>query len=313
MTVASRSLLVVVAAALVLAPHALADQRAEADEAFKRAREAFKAGRYQEACDAFEESQALDPQLGTKFNLAQCYEQIGKLATARTMYTELRDEDTNEIRKKLTMEALAALEPRVPRIKVVVASTPPNLVVTARDAKGRGRPIEANADALVDAGAYKLIATADGMRDFTSEVEAREGQTTQVVVTFTPGAKHSGEEYSIWHPRSRKRLRAAAIIAGGGTLVLASFVIGYYAYDYHRQAEDLCPDAMCLSQTDLDRAKSLRDKGQLRGTISTVLFTGGVIAAGAGTVMYLLAKHEGPIVTPQVTTESAGVSVSGRF
>ena len=62
-TVASR---VCVFVAILLASRgALADQRADADAAFKKAREAFKAGRFQEACDAFEESQALDPQLGT--------------------------------------------------------------------------------------------------------------------------------------------------------------------------------------------------------------------------------------------------------
>ncbi len=322
MTAACKTLVVTaLAGALVgaLAPTARADQRAEADAAFKHGREAFKAEKYQEACDAFEESQSLDPQLGTKFNLAQCYEKVGKLATAYTMYNELLALDDNTFRKHLTTDALAALEPRVPKIQVVIDKPPPDVVVTIQDAKGVGRPADLNAPTRVDVGDYKVVAVAKGMRDWISPTtHASEGQVTQIVVVLAPGEQKPKPEpvqsYSIWDPPARKRLRATAIVAGGGALVVGSLIVGYLAYSDYQDAQSTCGGrSMCATPADLAKATSLNDAASLRGTISTVMFGVGVATIATGTVMYMLAKHEEPVVAPQVGATSVGVSLSGRF
>ena len=66
-----------------------ADATTAAEETFNKGRELLKQGKYAAACTEFEQSQKLDPQFGTQYNLAGCYDQIGKLATAWNLYREL--------------------------------------------------------------------------------------------------------------------------------------------------------------------------------------------------------------------------------
>ncbi len=89
----------------------------------------MKAHRYPEACAAFEQSQRLDPQLGTLFNLANCEVEIDKLASAWKIYRELAKSDPNRDRKALSSELAAKLEPRLPRFVVVVPAMPAQLAV----------------------------------------------------------------------------------------------------------------------------------------------------------------------------------------
>src|SRR5690349_1387185 len=55
---------------------------AQAETLFDRGRDLLAAGKIAEACDAFESSQNLDPQLTTLLNLADCREKNKQLASA---------------------------------------------------------------------------------------------------------------------------------------------------------------------------------------------------------------------------------------
>jgi tetratricopeptide (TPR) repeat protein len=64
------------------------DVKALAEQLFNQARDLAKANRWSEACPKFEASLRYDPVLGTRLNLAACYEHIGKLASAWGLYRE---------------------------------------------------------------------------------------------------------------------------------------------------------------------------------------------------------------------------------
>ena len=147
-----------------------------ADVTFKRGRALMKDGKFKEACVAFEQSQRLDPQSGTQFNIASCYVEIGKLATAWNLFRELARVDKNADRRS---EA-AKLAPRVPKLRMSLAVSPMGLHVFINGA---------NADALVgvdipvDFGSYEIVAGAPDFKPWRKTVEVTdEAKTTAVTI-----------------------------------------------------------------------------------------------------------------------------------
>src|SRR6186713_462864 len=58
-----------------------------ADQRFSEALSMMDSKRYAEACALFEESQRLAPASGTLLNLADCYQQLGRLAKASATFS----------------------------------------------------------------------------------------------------------------------------------------------------------------------------------------------------------------------------------
>src|SRR4029079_16823967 len=80
--------------------------------------------KYAEACPKFEESQKLDPGLGTQLNLASCYASMGRTATAWSLYLEVAGEAKNQNRadkEKKARDAAKALEPKLSKLIVEVS------------------------------------------------------------------------------------------------------------------------------------------------------------------------------------------------
>src|ERR1019366_1511081 len=81
----------VVASLLACGPAAVAGPPTAEEEAavlFEHAKALMDASRYAEACPTFERSETLDPQVGPMLNLAFCDENLGKTATAWTVWVE---------------------------------------------------------------------------------------------------------------------------------------------------------------------------------------------------------------------------------
>src|SRR5262249_16439832 len=119
-----------IALVVATANAASAQSTSAADEAFRQGRELLKAGKWAEACEQFDKSQSLDPQLGTVVNIGQCSEHINRLATAAAAYRELVAKDSKEDRKAVAKERLAAIERRIPTLIVKIAAPPAGLTVS---------------------------------------------------------------------------------------------------------------------------------------------------------------------------------------
>ena len=79
---------------LALAAGTLCRQASAADPAtatmlFNEGRRLVSAGHYPEACPKFEESERLDPGIGTQFNLADCYQHIDRFASAWALFLDV--------------------------------------------------------------------------------------------------------------------------------------------------------------------------------------------------------------------------------
>lgn len=303
-----------------------------ADEAFQRGREALKIGQYVEACAAFEESQRLDPQLATQFNIALCSEQLGKLASALSIYRELAAKDDNPPRKTKAIEMIPQLEARVARLRIEVAETragkdalvPAGLEVTVNGVKATNFR-----DMPIDLGTSKVIASAPGYVSWTGEVTAKDEQQ-RVVITVAldrdpdkalpppPPPPPPPQEQPAPAPRSgssaRTRIGVVSTIAGGVVLA-GGLTAGVLARSKWNEAKDICGGARCDSQGELDRAQPIVDSARTRGTISTVLVIGGAALVAGGIVLWVTAPaaERSVAITPTASPAGGGVSIVGAF
>src|SRR5262245_34504063 len=121
-----------VAAALICAggSSARAEDPMAAAALFRRGSQLLNEGSLAEACAAFEQSLRLDPQLGTRFNVARCHEEQGRLASAWITYRELAQSDGNPVRRDEAARRAQGLEPRLTRLVVTSVDAATGLAVT---------------------------------------------------------------------------------------------------------------------------------------------------------------------------------------
>jgi hypothetical protein len=171
--------------------------RGEATEADKVAAEALfdqakvlaKQGHFSDACPKFAESQRLDPGIGTMLYLADCYEQIGRTASAWAQFREAAaaaKAGNQPEREKIARDRVAALEARLSRLSVTVPieAQAPGLVVT-RDATPLG-PALWGTPIPVDPGEHTITATAPGKKKWSATVVIKSGDTTPIAAAVPP-------------------------------------------------------------------------------------------------------------------------------
>lgn len=160
------------------------EPKAAAQALFDEAMALRKKGASAEACEKLDESLRLDPAPGTKFYLAECLEQSGKLASAWLLYVEVADAmaaSGQQKRETFARERSAALAPKLSRLKIVVPASArvPGLVVR-RDGVVLGEAQWGFA-VPVDAGKHKVEVTAPNQAPFTQTVDVQPGGATETI------------------------------------------------------------------------------------------------------------------------------------
>ena len=170
-------------------------KKAAAQEKLDEAKRLMNDGKYQEACTRLEESRKLVAGMATQFRLAECYEKLGRLASAWSHFVEVADAaQAAELsdRERVARERAAALKPKLSYLAIQVpdsvAATPGLVIesdgiVVERARWGVATPM--------DPGQHRIIARAPGKSPFRAEVEV-EGEGTKVVVSLTELADAQG-------------------------------------------------------------------------------------------------------------------------
>jgi hypothetical protein len=319
---------------------------AAATAQFDKGRSLFKAGKYADACAAFEQSQKLEAAFGTLYNLAGCYVKIGKLASAWVAYRDLAQRDSKGARKADSARRARELEPRLPRLVITIAGTapdrsdrssavPPGLVVTMN-----GQDVTAllGVENPVDLGSYRIAARAPLFKDAETSVEiVAEGKTVTAAIELERAArevvapppvpapvapatktndavKPAGEEPA---PSSSRRMYGAITGGAGVALVATSLVFGSLASSKWSDVKKLCGDDATCEPDQSAEGRRLSDAAHRDATIGTGLAIGGAVALGVGAYLWFTAPSRASRTAlrlrPGAGTATAGLTLQGRF
>jgi hypothetical protein len=271
-----------------------------ADEAtsrtlFEEARKLMDQGKFAEACPKLEEGQRLAPGIGMKFNLAECYERSGKLASAWGTFLDVASSSraAGQLdREKVARRRALSLEPELLKLKVDVAQ--------ANKLEG----LEVRRDGAIvgtgqwgtaipaDPGEHVITATAPGRRPFEVKVNVAGGagyvasvaiplltidpsshqKPTSVVA---PPAQRGGTQRAIGWITSAVGFVGVGVGAGFGIDAMSKF---------GSSAQYCYPKNQCLPE-----GSAYRDDARSSGNISTIAFIAGGAAVVAGLLLVLTA------------------------
>ena len=278
------------------------ENKVAAQVLFDDAMKLRKKGQHEDACVKLAESQRLDPAPGTKFYLAECLEQTGKLASAWTLYTEVADEMATTGQRKreaFARERSAALSGKLSRVTILVPDSARATGLVVR----RGPVVVGEAQwgvaVPVDPGKHIVQATAPGMVPFTKTVEVTEpGSTVTIVLPrWMPAAAGAattaipiatGPRATSAPPPPASPLRTASFALGG--VGLAGLVVGAALGGVALAKKDESNSGPCDPVRDVCSAQglSLRAEAITAATGSTVTFiVSGVVLAASATLFVL--------------------------
>jgi hypothetical protein len=279
-----------------------------ADTLFQRGKELMGAGRYAEACEAFAESNRIDPATGgTLLNLAVCHEKIGKIATACAEFEQARAlarHYNRPDREQFASQHVAALRPRVPTLTLVVHDPTGDERVSL---DGIALSRLAWSSLPVDPGDHEVAATAAGKvlwkatvsfgtdaASRTVDVPVLEGEplaapapspvpvgTPALFVPERAGARQGG--------RSSTQKTAGFTLGGLGLVALGvGAAFGAAAIEENSTSEDNCRGG-CNPAGASDSHHAVVD-----ANVANVCIVGGVVVLVVATVLVLTAPKRPP-------------------
>jgi len=158
------------------APATSDDNRAAAQVLFDQGRELMKSEQFDEACGKFAESMRLDRAIGTQLNLANCFEKIGKTASAWINFVEAKTRASKagqQRRADIAAERADALVEQLSKLKIIVPFEIAGLVIK-RDGEQVGRAQWGN-EMPVDPGTHEIVASAPNKLTWRRKVKVKDG------------------------------------------------------------------------------------------------------------------------------------------
>jgi len=335
-------LLAAIGTSVALPAHA---QDSAARVLFKEGRALASDGKYAEACPKFEASLQLELGVGTQFNLADCWEHIGRTASAQKLFRGAAASAKaagQTDREQVLRERATALDPRISKLVIEVEDTSARLVVkrdnVPLDKEEWGQAVS------VDPGTYELSAKAPGKKPWHKAIEVKPG--VSVISVEVPSLEALKDKEAEAEPkataprrepeeprktkpapapspvRDRERggnYRAAATLAGIG---LAGVTLGtVMAFRYNNkndEATSICPTSIGCTPDEIERHSRLVEQAR---TARSVMYVGGslgIVSLAAAAFFFVVDKPRGERsagwqAAPAIGPGQLGAAVSGAF
>jgi hypothetical protein len=278
------------ALATLLTVPARAQNPAAAEALFEQARAAMAVGDYDTACARFRDSDKLDPAVGTRFNLADCEERRGRVATAWSLFRGVAAElSADDDRKPIAEERAHALDARLPYLTLQrTSATPPGVRVHV-DGVELGEASFGVALPM-DPGAHQItLLKATGGQAQHSTFMLSEGERANLPLLLRPEKSAAPPEATVPPPSSGSSSRRTwTIVTGavGVTGVAVGTVTGIITLSKKGTADRYCKDELQLcSPTGYDANRS----GKAFGVASGISFGVGIAGLVAASYLWLSA------------------------
>lgn len=313
------------------------EQYAEAISLFEAGITFFEANNFKESLVSFESAYRLRPNWKILFNIGQCQAALKQYGRALDSFEQylveggdaVLPERQNEVQKEIDRlhrlcGELTIIAPNGASIHIDnrdVGSAP--LPGPVRIAAGvhTVRVIDSNMTLLEK----EVRITGKGQRIVRAErkvvvntekpVLQTQPEPQPVVVPQKESAATPPVTPKIGHQTTRGKRIGIALLAGGGTLLVASIVTGSIALSTEKKLEEKCPNHRCTSSSDL----SLKDRANALKITTDVLWPVGVTLAGIGAIILakaLLRKdtiHSKVNGLPLVRLQFDGCGLRGEF
>lgn len=302
----------------------------------------FARGDYEAACPKFEASLKAYAGIGTRGKLAECYEKLGRYASAWLAYREVAQlsmRSGDPTREQVASARAKALEPKLSYVTISLppANDSPGMVI-----KRGGVPLERSklgSAEPVDAGAIAVEVSAPGRKTFSTQLTAVQGQSVkfeipallpsneiQIVApppsppspvvppapapfTEPPSAVH-GDPPAWQKPVGLTMLGVGVIGMGVGTVVGLSAKSKYDgAFADGGGCDRATKQCDAPGQSAIDDARS-------KATLSTIFFVAGGALTVAGAVVFITApsaRSRALQVAPTGYAGGGGLALSGTL
>ncbi|HEY3255597.1 MAG TPA: hypothetical protein VGJ91_16680 [Polyangiaceae bacterium] len=323
-----------------------AAQKAAAESLFDDGLKAMKSGHFAEACPKLEESERIDPAIGTLLYLGECYEKSGRTASAWATFREAASgaQAQGETERSRVAAARAdRLQPSLSKLtlKVVPETAQLSSLRVTRDNVPLAKTLFGVA-IPVDPGKYHIVAAADGYQNYEAEIEvlangdnksleipALAAATTAHPAAVVPAAAAGVTAQASTAPPANPEpkpapeganpLRTAAYVTGA--LGVVGLGLGTYfgvkAISKNNDAKDHCPAGNVCNDP---AGETLTNDAQHAAVAANITIGVGAALVVAGVVLYVTSapKHKTESsarleLHPVLGRDLAGVGFGGVF
>jgi hypothetical protein len=297
---------------------------------------------FNDACPKLEESERFDPAVGTLLYLGECFERVGRTASAWATFREaasLANNSGQADRARIASNRAAEIEPKLSRLSVELSPDVAKIPgVVVKRGNQRVDPSLYGTPLPVDPGDYRVDVTAPGYDNWSTPITvAGNGASASVRVpallksaeppvsaapsspppTGAPAAPPTPSQQPPSPPPklSLTTQQTLGLVIGGVGIVGAGLgaYFGIAAISKNSDAETHCPKkGFCVDDAGIE----LTHQAQRDARASNIAFAVGGVLLATGAVLYLTGKRgtsDGVALLPVLTQSSAAASLAGRF
>jgi hypothetical protein len=276
--------------------------------------------KYTEALPKLETAQRLDPGIGTQFNLAVCYEKLGRLGAAWRNYTavvQLARASGKKAREDAARTKLTELAPRVPKLAIRMQEQDKADAIIRIDGVILGK--DDLAAYPVDPGPHRIEATASSKKPWSQTVPTPpDGTTKDIEIPLLESVKGETKVVTVTQETTNGRRTLGFVLGGIGVAgIAAGAVTGILVLNAKSTADERCTPR-CVSADGKPDQEGIDavNRGNTLIPINAIAFGVGVVGLAAGAYFLLTSKKPSTAattVTPLFGSGSAGLSLSRGF